>query len=230
MFLIKQFELTPRHIKSLLDFANAGKNDVFYDLGCGRGLPVILAISYSKVKMAIGVESELEFYEYARKSAISKLSKKQLNRIDFSLGFIDSDHKRTDNSFIYDFSDGSIVYNSLEEDEKDIKFYRERLNWKKVKIIKKDIPLVGYESKANRDNNDCWFFMMKFPFKRIKNKNKWASSVLGKDDSTVDKVYEYYKTLLEKRYVKLGWTKKEARQDTNSSIKTLKKLVCLRFC
>lgn len=228
--MIKQFELTPRHIRNLLDFANAGKNDIFYDLGCGKGLPVIMAISYSKVKMAIGIESELEVYEYARKSAISKLSKKQLNRIDFSLGFIDSDHKRTDNSFIYDFSDGSIVYYSLEEDENDMEFYKKRLNWKKVKLIKKDIPLVGYESKANRANNDCWFFMMRFPFKRIKDKNMWASSVMGKDNSTVDDVYEYYKTLLEKRYVKIGWTKKEAHQDTSISIKNLKKLVCLRFC
>jgi len=52
--------ITPSEIINLLKLANSKSSDIFYDLGCGHGRVVRMAITYGKVKKAIGIEHEEE--------------------------------------------------------------------------------------------------------------------------------------------------------------------------
>lgn len=87
------YEISQTQIKQMLAFAKIDNDDVFFDLGCGKGLAVRLAVTYGHAKKAIGVEVEPETYERARINAIRALSKPQLERTDFWLGHYDDDMK-----------------------------------------------------------------------------------------------------------------------------------------
>src|SRR5437899_11659222 len=45
-----------RHIRKILNLAQAFKGDVFYDLGCGRGQLCVVAVTEFGVKRAVGIE------------------------------------------------------------------------------------------------------------------------------------------------------------------------------
>jgi len=145
------------------------------------------------VKKAIGVETDQDYYVPARKEANSTLSWEQLQRIDFWLGdFQDIDREHF---YCYDSSDATVIYHSLHESIDDMTFYNEMYGKRRIRLITKDLPLVGYGSEANRENKDCWLFLTKLPLKkesRIRKKESWAESVLGVPNLTMDHVYSYY--------------------------------------
>lgn len=210
-------ELNSKQVKILLDFANMGKRDVFYDLGSGTGRIVLEAVRQTSVRKAVGIEAEREYHEKARQSAINLLSKKDLKRIDFWLGEFGNENA---GCYDYDVSDATVVYSSLNEHEEDTDYYKQQFKKKRVKIITKDLPLVGYESIANREQGDCWFFLMRYPFRRVRSKRRWIRSVLGKD-STMKDVHAYYRKQLTNREIN--------RKDAIDSLLDLKKLVNKRF-
>jgi hypothetical protein len=207
-------------VKKLLRLGNVGKKDVFYDLGCGDGLTVCMAITDSHAKKAIGVEVDRGNFEEACSYAIDELSKAQLKKVRFWLGYIhnvDTD----DDKLIFDYSDGTVVYWSLEEDRRDVAFYKERLNHK-VRIIRKDLPLVGYKPDgASREDSDCWFFLNKFPLKKMKNRDEWAKEVLGSDKVTIKDVFKYYRKQLRSRNTE--------EEGLRNSLRRLRRLVSSRF-
>jgi hypothetical protein len=181
------------------------------------------AVSHSSVGKAIGVEIEREEYDLARKNAINRLAKSQLKIIDFWFARYDSDEDDGYGNSLYDYGDATIVYNSLIEEENEIQFYKDRFNTKRLRLIKKDLPLVSYEPDCvNRDNNDCWFFLHKFPLKnkKLKSKDNWARSVLGTTDAKIDDVFRYYRR---------QWGKRVSRNEVSEKSSHLKKLVCFRF-
>src|SRR2546426_5431898 len=45
-----------RHIRKILNLAQAFKGDIFYDLGCGRGQLCVVAVAEFGVKRAVGIE------------------------------------------------------------------------------------------------------------------------------------------------------------------------------
>src|SRR5207244_476811 len=45
-----------RHIRKILNLAEASRGDVFYDLGCGRGQLCVVAVAEFGVKRAVGME------------------------------------------------------------------------------------------------------------------------------------------------------------------------------
>jgi hypothetical protein len=193
------FELNPAQITELVKLAKLTERDVFYDLGSATGKVIIQIAKTAKFKKAIGIEQEREYYEKARIASIDELKPAQLKKIDFWLGHIDFSEDG-DSCFDFDTSDGTVFYNSLhEQDMGYIRYYRTYFESRRARIIMKDMPLVGYNSIANRINPDCWFFMMKFPLKRIKSRPKWIKSVLGKDGS-IDDLYDYYYKQLLKHY------------------------------
>lgn len=58
----------------------------------------------------------------------------------------------------------------------------------KVKILKRDFPLVGYESvDAIRDRKDSWFFLMETPLQnhKIKDKQEWIDHVFRRKEKTI---------------------------------------------
>jgi len=162
-----------------------------------------MAAEVFRVRLAIGIELEAESREKARLDAIKRLDKEQLTRVDFWLGDIHND------DFYYD--DITIAYNSLEEDEQEIPLYRNKFPRGKFRLLKKDLPLVGYAPSAAVRGGRTWFFRMDFPLTRVRSKSQWAKLVLGRPNSTIADVYEYYRNVWEKR----GTVQKENRIGMN---------------
>jgi predicted RNA methylase len=52
-------------VRAMLKLANAGPGDVVYDLGCGDGRILIVAVKEFNVKKAVGIEIDREKYKLA---------------------------------------------------------------------------------------------------------------------------------------------------------------------
>lgn len=217
----KTFELNAEQITDLIRLADFNETDIFYDMGSGKGQVVIQVAKQTKVKKSIGIEKDKETYEKARRTAIDELTLEQRRKTDFWYG--DMDARQEDGSdYFYDIWDATVVYYSLHEGLDDVLYYRRRFGKRRLKIITKDLPIVGYRSQANRSNPDCWFFLMRYPLRRITTKKQWVRSVLGRQNATIDDVYEYFAKQLEKRPA-------HGRKSVIDAILNLKQLVNKRF-
>jgi hypothetical protein len=85
-----------------------------------------------------GIEKDVTRFCNSVKIAKINLSRQQLKKIDFWR----ADYKH------YDFSDATIIYNGLTEEDEEIKTYENVFRQKKAKIIKMDLPLVSYKPIA----------------------------------------------------------------------------------
>jgi hypothetical protein len=82
-------------------------------------------------------------------------------RIDFRLGRYESEEDDGSRNLLYDYDDATVVYNSLIEEDDEIEIYKKRFNTKRLRLIKKDLPLVGYSPYlVSRDLEDSWFFFL----------------------------------------------------------------------
>jgi len=64
---------TPRGVvKSMLEIANAGPEDIVIDLGCGDGRILIMAVEEFEVKRAIGYELNKQLVETAKNNIYNK--------------------------------------------------------------------------------------------------------------------------------------------------------------
>jgi len=83
-------------VDAMLEVANAGPNDVLYDLGSGDGRIAITAVERFNVRRAVGIEINPDRIEQARSSA----RRAQVEgRVEF----------RNEDLFVADFSDATIV-------------------------------------------------------------------------------------------------------------------------
>lgn len=179
-------------IKNLIRFADAGKNDVFYDLGSGFGEIVLQFVKQSKVKKSYGIEEDIKRYLHSIEYTRDEIAKNKLNKIDFW---------RADYNY-YDFSNATIIYNGIDVaggkkrgDFDEIKLYNKLFKNKEVKIIKRDFPLIGYKPvKSRRYKDKTWFFMMKTPLEkyRIHNYDEWLYHIFKKKNKKIDDVLKYY--------------------------------------
>lgn len=234
----KVFELNENQINELIKLAQFKKGDVFYDLGSGSG-KIVIQVAQTPVSKSIGVESCRELYNMARKllnQGIKNGEIKFFDKIDFWLSNIDNQDVDNDNDPVIDFSNATVVFYSMDEPESVISDLKEWKIWNKVKLIKKDIPLIGYESESNKSDKDCWLFLTKPEHNRIKSKNKWAKSV-SEDFSSIENVYEYYYNQLCKRFEKMylrdksskNYAQKMGKKNAESSLLQLKIVVNDRF-
>jgi hypothetical protein len=73
-------------------------------------------------------------------------------------------------------------------------------NVSEIKIIKRDLPLVGFiPVKISRKDPFCPFFLMLTPLRKYRtfSKSRWASVVMG-EDADIKEVFDYYECLWEK--------------------------------
>jgi len=221
------FELNKRQILSLIELSKFKKSDIFYDLGSATGKIVREVIKNTNVKKAIGIESNFNYYNIAWNCAINELKKQDLYRIDFWLSSLDNQDIIDDNKVI-DFSNATIVYYSLDEVEGDKTNFKDWKIWNKVRLLKKDIPLIGYASKPNRSNDDCWLFLSKPPYKKL-NKIDWIKSI-HPDFNTFNDVYNYYYTQIEKRMRENPKkSEKKSKKEARNSLFNLKLVINERF-
>lgn len=208
-------ELGPPHIDILFDFAKLGKRDVFYDLGSGRGNLVFSALNKYKVRKSVGIELEKSLYDISRRK-LDKIKTKG------SIEFIHGEYSAFDyeDRYFYDVSDATVVFNSLEPSEEEVTFYLTQFHGKRVKILKKDMPLVGFRPVAmNKENDGFWFYCHQTPLgkHRVHSKREWAESVLQENNVSTRDVYNYFRNQLRKRRFR--------RKTREESIDSLKKLV-----
>lgn len=189
----------------------SGKNDIFYDLGSGDSYIVRKAVTIGRVKKSHGIEKDIKRFLQSVESIRNEkeVNKIELWRADFNRFF---------------FHDATIVLNVLAENHNEVELYDVLFDKKEVKIIKTELPLVGYKPvKAYRKNKDRWIFLMQTPFKKykVKTKNEWACHVLGKNGKKIRDVYKYYDNLLMKREFNI--------KDRRHFLKELKNLVDKRL-
>lgn len=161
-----------RNIRKLLNLANAGPRDVFYDLGCGRGRLCVIAASEFHVKHAVGIERRKD---RARKA-------KKLVR---SLGLSASIEIRNEDYQDSDLGDATVAYNGLMEERDDVEVYSDKLPIR-CKLVTLQLPLVGVLPTGQ----DYPFYLMKKPFRKTRRAQKWVSSILSRNASVEDLVKE----------------------------------------
>lgn len=190
--------LYENEINNLIKLTRPTKNDVFYDLGSGHGDVVRHFYAKSKVSRAVGLEAIHKRFLILIEKTRDEFTR-NIKNIDFwCTPFQD-----------YNFSDATIIYCGIDEISNDSKadglqeaLFCEYFGKKKIKIIKRDLPLVGYKAvKPIKDRHGSWFFLMNSPLNEyiIENKQKWIQSVLGKKGKTTRDLAKYITQQHQKR-------------------------------
>jgi hypothetical protein len=146
-----------------------------------------------KVKSAYGIEADPERFCRARGLAKRRLTKKELKRMDFFM----------DNIEDVRLKDVTVAYHGLEFDSDDVRMYRKLFGKRRVRLIRRDLPVIGYAPvDSARDSSTTWFFLMSYPLTkyRCKTKDEWARSFLG-PKATIKDVFMYYETHLKRRRI-----------------------------
>jgi hypothetical protein len=193
------FELDDSQIDQLLSLAQLKPSDTFYDLGSGHGRVIIQAVKLTQVKNAIGIEIDRRSHEAAVNSAIDELSKDQLKRTGFWFGSWDADSTEEKCGYQYELDDATVIYYATDETLTTIEDLEDQLGERPVKIITKNLPFVGYKSIAtNEKNARCRFFLMQYPFTRVKDVKVWADSVYP--GASISMLHSYYIDKIRQQY------------------------------
>ena len=172
-----------RHIRKLLRLAGASRDDVFYDLGCGRAQLCVVAVAEFGVRKAVGIE--LHRGRAAKAAARVR-----------ELGLADRIEIWNEDFTESDLPDATIVYSGLEEIEDDVSSLEKRLK-AGCRVVSLFLPFVGVLPVAA----DYPFYLMKLPFRKTTNPALWVSNVLFRKAS-VDELYWELDTDREYRYDK----------------------------
>jgi Methyltransferase domain len=161
-----------RHKRKMLKLAEIKPSDVFYDLGCGDASLLILAVKEFNVKEAIGIESHPLRYRKAKRNV-----KKQ--KLSNRISVIEEDIYQAD------LSEADVIFKIHSEGEFDLQQLFSMNIRNGTRLIKHDLPLLGYLP----DRIDYPFYRMTFPLKKALSKNHWASAVLGKRNAHINDVW-----------------------------------------
>ncbi len=155
----------------MLRLANASKTDIFYDLGCGRAQPCVIAVCEFGVKRAVGIE-------------LHKGRAKKAKRYVRRLGLSSRIEIRNENFLDSDLSDATMVYCGLTENDDDFLHCEKRLR-NGCKFLMLSLPLVGVMPNVE----DYPFYLMQTPFKKTRKITDWIFAVLSKK-ATVGEFFE----------------------------------------
>ena len=154
--------LSHQEIRLMLQLANASTKDIFYDLGCGEGLVCCVSASEFGVKNAVGIE---RLKSRVKKARIRVRRLKLSERVEI----------RHQNLQKADFSEATIVYYGLSEDEEDLEIFEKNLK-AGCRFVMPVLPLLGIMPDAV-----CYpFYLSRFPFTRARTTDEWASAVVLK--------------------------------------------------
>ena len=154
-------QLPEKTLKEIFKFANLGKDDIFFHLGCNNEKGVDIAINEFKVKKAIGVDNILEKIQNAQKKIKEK-------NIDVKLI-----HQNIEES---DISDATVILFWF-TDEKIIRNMVKKFN--KLKPETKIITIWGPLPNYLPDRVNFPYIINKVPFKKAENLQEQLLSVFG---------------------------------------------------
>jgi SAM-dependent methyltransferase len=172
-----------RHIRKLLTLARATKNDVFYDLGCGRGQLCVVAVTEFGVKKAVGIE--MHAGRAAKASAYVE-----------KLGLSDRVEIRNEDFEGSDIRDATVVYCGHYEAEEDVSRFDRELS-PGSRFVTLFLPFVGVMPKEA----DYPFYVMETPFIRTRDVSRWIEKVLFRS-ATAEQLFAELDSDREYRYDK----------------------------
>lgn len=179
------FDIRRKNI--FLKIAELKPTDVLYDLGCGDASFLIYAVKKAKLRKAVG-------FENMKSRADKAMLKIKLEGLEERISIKDDFYEA-------DLSKADVIFDMMPEGRYDLRdLYSRRSNIKAgTRLIKHDLPLIGYLP----DKIEIPFYLMKFPLRKAKKKNHWASVILGHGNNTISQLWhELYYYGYEKNYSK----------------------------
>jgi len=154
-------QLPKKSFREIFKFADVGKNDIFYHLGCGNEIGIEIAINEFKVKKAVGIDNNPKKIQRAKEVLEQKNIQGQLicNNIEES-----------------DISDASVILFWFTDDNLINKMLKKFENLKPgTKIITIWGPLIDcLPEKVNFP-----YIINKVPFKKAQNMQEQVLAIFG---------------------------------------------------
>ncbi|NIP62408.1 MAG: methyltransferase domain-containing protein [Nitrosopumilaceae archaeon] len=156
-------------LDEILEFLEVNNDDVFCDLGCGRGNLCIWASD--KVKKSYGIEDNKDRYQKAKQKVLHR-KKKNIRLIHGNYEDENTLNKIKDANIVFCINESSLsLYKKLEDALKPNTVF--------VKLGFPEYPVMR-QSFVNDHS------IIKIPFKIAKNKNQWINNVLGRKGTHKD--------------------------------------------
>ena len=154
-------QLPKKSFREIFKFADVGKRDVFYHLGCGNEIGIEIAINEFKVKKAVGIDNNPKKIQHAKEILEQKNIQGQLicNNIEES-----------------DISDASVILFWFTDDNLINKMLKKFENLKPgTKIITIWGPLID----CLPDKVNFPYIINKVPFKKAQNMQEQVLAIFG---------------------------------------------------
>lgn len=166
-------------IRKMFRLAQLKKDDVFFDLGCGYGQNLKIALTEFNVSKAIGFEKNLERNKIAneRLTKLSKLGVKnsrwEVRKEDFEKVLLKDKIKDLQ------LTDATVIFYGLSTTRSLLEKIEKRL--------KKGCRLICYNlclfPEIMPKRSDFPFFVYQYPFKRTKSEWNWLNAIVQKEKS-----------------------------------------------
>lgn len=170
---------TNQEIRMMLRLASVGPSDVFYDLGCGWGQNLVIALTEFHVRKAVGVEKDRERYHVATE----RLRRWQIQPKRGVVLRDDLDKVLSGRAKGVDLGEATVVFFGLSTDKTLLKRLEQRL--------RKGSRLVYYFNclfpEIMPDRADFPFYVSVVPFGHPRSQQSWLSSVLQKKRSSISR-------------------------------------------
>ena len=175
---------TNHEIRRMLQLAEVGEGDVFYDLGCGWGQNLLIALSERNAAKVVGIEKEAD----RQKMALRRLDSWAKARPEFRGRYhvIHGDYERLFEDKLKEatLKEATVVFYGLSAYKELIEGIQN--NWKGTRDHRRFVYYYSWlfpEILAAR--RDYPFLISEFPFKKPSTELEWLKSVVGKEQSSI---------------------------------------------
>lgn len=170
---------TNREIRKMLYLADAGKDDVFYDLGSGWGQNLIIAVTEYDVKKAVGIEDHRDRFH----ASVRRFEKRKIPQDRWTIICNRFEKVLAGKVKEVDPKEATIMFYGLETDLAILKSI--------AGVLADGAKLVYYYNCLFPEimpvQEDFPFYMSKAPFKRPKSEFEWLAAVVRKARSSLEK-------------------------------------------
>ncbi len=170
--------------RKMFDLAALRPRDVFYDLGSGDASVLIFAVKEYHVRKAVGFENN---------PSRNALAKRRVSDAGLSHTIsIRGDIRDAD------LDKANVILSMLSESEEDYEeVFKDNIR-PGTRLIKHDLPLLGF----NYDKVDYPFYLTRFPLRRMRSPEAWASRVMERPVRSVQELWQELFYYQEKGYAK----------------------------